>query len=151
MRNNLLILILGLAGALVCFLLGWQVAQISKADHLSIGQSIASSWESQMQVLINSRGEPRSPNDIQTSAQYSLATLTMALAMHHNEIPDEQWNRIEPRLNETIGVTPPEILDRMTQLIECINKARRVGTVDGACVVRAQSIPPRETSSPTTR
>jgi hypothetical protein len=75
----------------------------------------------------------------------------MALAMHYEQIPDEQWKRIEARLNGTIEVTPPEIRNRLTQVIECITEARRVGAIDRDCVVRAQSMPPQQTSSVSSR
>lgn len=93
--------------ACVSGLVGISLGEIRNLGSIPLAETVANIWESQIGLLTDAQGKPRDSEGMATSAQFSLATLTTALAVHHDQITADQWARIEPRLVSTLAVASP--------------------------------------------
>jgi hypothetical protein len=136
-RSNIAIAV---AIALVFGFLGWQGGLLARDHHVSPGESMASTWESQIAILTNAQGEPRAPDDVVVTAHFSMAALTLGLALHYEQIPEEQWQRIEARLGSILVGMPEHARASTAAVIDCILSARRAGSIDRECVRRGTAL-----------
>lgn len=133
--------------ACVSGLVGYSLGEMRHLGSIPLAEAVANIWESQIGLLTDAQGHPRDSDGMATSAQFSLATLTTALAVHHDQITADQWARIEPRLASTLAVTPPEVRDRMAAIVQCIQEGRRAGRIAQPCVQQALAVPFRSVAA----
>lgn len=126
---------------MVSFAAGWLASEAGKADYLSRGESIGNTWESHMSALLNNQGEPAGEAKLYQSNAFSLSALTLGLAANYEDIPKEQWQRIEPHLNAVVLVAPPEIRRQTQAVVQCIQVAKQDGHLAQDCLDAARAVP----------
>lgn len=116
---------------------GWVGNELFKSTHISPGESIAGNWVTFVTVLTDGQGNLRAAEDVRIAAQSALDSLSLGLALHYDDLPDETRDMIIPylaRVETSLADKEPEKPKTATN---CIAQATQSGYMDPDCIAAA--------------
>lgn len=134
MQKRTIIISLALV-AVISASAGWLGSELSKADYIAPGESIAGCWTTHVTLLTRADGEKQDPDGVVTSARYALEALSLGLALHYDTLPSEARARIAPfvpRADVALEGHKPD--PEAVTAVDCLERALESGKMDPECI-----------------
>lgn len=117
--------------------LGWFGHDLMTIDKLSPGESIAAAWETQLNILTDVQGQYREPSDASMVAETSFSTLSIGLALHYDQLTEQQKRELSPFLDRAKSVQAKVKDQPSLAVLDCIERAGSNKPIDQDCIASA--------------
>lgn len=114
--------------------LGWFAHDLASIEKITPAESISNAWQSQVEALTDVNGSARSAENVTSSSEIMLSSLSMGLALHYDQLSTDRKQELAPLIQraKVIKVSSKDV--QSLAVISCIEEAGTDKPIDSECV-----------------